>query len=188
MPHRVAKKHLPLGRNVPLPTSLENSDIHKMIRSQSFSKQNVLETNINFALVSIDLPSAMMPPLQNLYWTEIRNRYNQAPHLIQDTTWESDKNTIKRHLQESQESSPFPAGDHKATMNRQENIVSKGAKNQELIQSSTTPDPGYQWESDKLTVRHHKREPRGQSFPSRDPKAHIHRRTQRHSKHKTEKT
>ena len=34
--------------------------------------------------------------------------------------------------------------------------VSKGAK------ISTTPDPGYQWESDKLTVRHHKQEPRGQ--------------------------
>ena len=34
------------------------------------------------------------------------------------------------------------------------------------IQSSTTPDPGYQWESDKLTVRHHKREPRGQPFPN----------------------
>ena len=27
---------------------------------------------------------------------------------------------------------------------------------QESIQSSTTPDPGYQWESDKLIVRHHK--------------------------------
>ena len=38
----------------------------------------------------------------------------------------------------------------------------KGCKDQESIQSSTTPDPGYQWESDKLTVRHHKREPRGQ--------------------------
>ena len=25
-------------------------------------------------------------------------------------------------------------------------------KDQESIQSSTTPDPGYQWESDKLTV------------------------------------
>ena len=112
----------------PYPLSLENSDIHKMIRSQSFSKQNVLATNIDFALVSIDLPSATMPPLQRLYWTEIRNRYNQAPHQTQDTTWESDKNTIKRQLQESQESSPFPAGDHKATMNRQENIVSKGAK------------------------------------------------------------
>ena len=40
--------------------------------------------------------------------------------------------------------------------------VSKGAKirSEESIQSSTTPDPGYQWESYKLTVRHHKREPR----------------------------
>ena len=43
----------------------------------------------------------------------------------------------------------------------------KGCKDQESIQSSTTPDPGYQWESNKLTVTHHKREPRGQPFPSR---------------------
>ena len=34
----------------------------------------------------------------------------------------------------------------------------EGYKDQELIQSSTTPDPGYQWESDKLTGRHHKRD------------------------------
>ena len=40
-------------------------------------------------------------------------------------------------------------------------------KNQKLIQSSTTLDPGYQWESDNFTIRHHKREPRGQPFPSR---------------------
>ena len=32
---------------------------------------------------------------------------------------------------------------------------SKG-KDQESIQSSTTPDPGYQWESDNVTIRHHK--------------------------------
>ena len=38
----------------------------------------------------------------------------------------------------------------------------KDGKDQESIQSSTTPDPGYQWKSNKLTVRHHKREPRGQ--------------------------
>ena len=43
----------------------------------------------------------------------------------------------------------------------------KSGKDQGMIQSSTTPDPGYQWESDKLTVRHHKREPRGQLFPSK---------------------
>ena len=38
----------------------------------------------------------------------------------QDNTWESNKITIKHHTQESQEVSPFPAGDHKATGNRQE--------------------------------------------------------------------
>ena len=37
----------------------------------------------------------------------------------------------------------------------------QGYKDQESIQSSTTPDPGYQWESEKFTVRHHKGEPRG---------------------------
>ena len=42
-----------------------------------------------------------------------------------------------------------------------------GCKDQESMQSSNTPDPGYQWESDKLTVRHHKRETRDQPFPSR---------------------
>ena len=45
----------------------------------------------------------------------------------------------------------------------QENDISyKESKYQESIQSSTTPDPGYQWESDNFTIRHHKREPRGQ--------------------------
>ena len=44
-----------------------------------------------------------------------------------------------------------------------------GCKDQKSIQSSTTFDPGYQWESDKLTVKHHKWEPRGQPFPSRWP-------------------
>ena len=44
----------------------------------------------------------------------IRNPYNQMPHLTQDTIWESDINTRKHHIQESQEVSPCPAGDHKA--------------------------------------------------------------------------
>ena len=45
------------------------------------------------------------------------------------------------------------------------NRSKKEGKDQESIQSSTTPDPGYQWESDNVTIRHHKREPRGQPFP-----------------------
>ena len=48
----------------------------------------------------------------------IRNRYNQVPHLTQDTTWESDKNTTKHHKQESR--GQPPAGDHKAATNRRE--------------------------------------------------------------------
>ena len=35
----------------------------------------------------------------------------------------------------------------------------KKGKDQESIQSSTTPDPGYQWESDNFTIRQHRREP-----------------------------
>ena len=54
---------------------------------------------------------------------KIRNHYNQAPHPTQVTTWESDK-TIKHHIQESQEASSYPAGEHKAAVvNRQENMT-----------------------------------------------------------------
>ena len=55
------------------------------------------------------------------------------------------------------------------------------------MQSGTTPDPGYQWESDKLTVRHHNESQEVSPFAAGNHKAHINRRTQRHSKHKTEK-
>ena len=47
------------------------------------------------------------------------------------------------------------------------NECKKKGKYKESIQSSTTPDPGYQWESDNVTIRHHERESRGQSIPSR---------------------
>ena len=43
----------------------------------------------------------------------------------------------------------------------------KEGKDQESIESSTIPDPGYQWESDTVTISHYKQEPRGQPFPSR---------------------
>ena len=54
---------------------------------------------------------------------KIRNGHNQVPHLTQDTTWESDKSTRKHLIQESQEVSLFPAGDHKAAMNRQDSMT-----------------------------------------------------------------
>ena len=42
---------------------------------------------------------------------------HQTLHLTKDTTWESNKITIKHHTQESQEVNPFSTGDHKATTN-----------------------------------------------------------------------
>ena len=62
----------------------------------------------------------------------------------------------------------------------------KEGKDQESIQSSTTPDPGYQWESDKLTVDTTNESQEVSPFPAGDHKASINRCAQRHSKHKTE--
>ena len=59
---------------------------------------------------------------------KIRNRYNQVPHLTQDSTWESDKNTRKHHTQKSLDVSPFPAGDHKAARNRQDSMTKANTK------------------------------------------------------------
>ena len=53
---------------------------------------------------------------------KISNRYNQVPHLTQNTTWESDKTQLNIS-NESQEVSPFPAGDHNAAMNRRESMT-----------------------------------------------------------------
>ena len=48
---------------------------------------------------------------------KIRNRYNQEPHLTQDTNGKV-TNSRSDTLNESQGVSPFPAGDHKAHINR----------------------------------------------------------------------
>ena len=48
---------------------------------------------------------------------KIRNRYNQATHLSQDTNGKVTTSQLDFTI-ESQEVSPFPAGDHKASINR----------------------------------------------------------------------
>ena len=44
---------------------------------------------------------------------KIRNRYNQVPHLTQDNNGKVTNSQLDT-TNESQEVSPFPAGDHKA--------------------------------------------------------------------------
>ena len=53
-----------------------------------------------------------------------------------------------------------------------------GCKDQESIQSSTTPDPGYQWESDKLIEDTTNESQEVSPFPAGDHEAHINRRAQ----------
>ena len=48
---------------------------------------------------------------------KIRNRYNQVPHLTRDTNGKVTNSQLDT-TNESQEVSPFPAGDHKAHINR----------------------------------------------------------------------
>ena len=48
---------------------------------------------------------------------KIRNRYNQVPHLTQDTNGKVTNSQLDT-TNESQEVSPFPAGGHKAHINR----------------------------------------------------------------------
>ena len=48
---------------------------------------------------------------------KIRNRSNQAPHLTKDTNGKVTTSQLD-DTSESQEVSPFPAGDHKVSINR----------------------------------------------------------------------
>ena len=48
---------------------------------------------------------------------KIRNQYNQVPHLTKDTNGKVTNSQLDI-TNESQEVSPFPAGDHKASINR----------------------------------------------------------------------
>ena len=55
---------------------------------------------------------------------KIRNRYNQVPHMTQDTNGKVTNSQLDT-TNESQEVSPFPAGDHKAHINRRSQRNSK---------------------------------------------------------------
>ena len=59
---------------------------------------------------------------------KLRKRYNQVPHLTQDTLQESNKNTIDI-TNKNQEVRPFQAVDHKAAMNRGINMRNTRHKN-----------------------------------------------------------
>ena len=71
--------------------------------------------------------------------TKIRTRYNQVPHLNQDTNGKVTRSQLDT-TKKSQKVSPFPAGDHKAHLNRRAQRHSKH-KTKTLIKRSTKDVP-----------------------------------------------
>ena len=70
---------------------------------------------------------------------KIRNRYNQVPHLTQDTNGKV-ANSQFDTTNESQEVSPFPAGDHKAHIIRR---VQRHSKHKTEKKSIKEPQKKY---------------------------------------------
>ena len=71
--------------------------------------------NMSFGCTSRNLD--MREVLKVSKGAKIRNRYNQGPHLTQDTKGKVTNSQLDT-TNGSQEVSPFPAGDHKAHINR----------------------------------------------------------------------
>ena len=71
---------------------------------------------------------------------KIRNRYNQVPHLTKDTNGKVTNSQLDT-TNESQEVSPFPAGDHKAHINRRAQRHSKHKTGQKHKRSTKEVPP-----------------------------------------------
>ena len=107
---------------------------------------------------------------------KIRNRYNQESHLTQNTNGKVTNSQLDT-TKDSQEVSPFPAGDHK---------VSKGAKIRYRYNQVPylTQDTNGKVTNSQLDTTQESQEV--SPFPAGAHKAHIDRRAQRHSKNKSE--
>ena len=67
----------------------------------------ISQSYLHFCIINVNMYKNNVPnPSKNV--AKIRNRYNQVPHLNQDTTLESDKNIIK-HNKKEQKGQPFPS-------------------------------------------------------------------------------
>ena len=87
--------------------------------------------NLSPALASADVRSKVVVMLFFIQskGAKIKYRYNQVPHLTQDTNGKVTNSQLDT-TNESQEGSPFPAGDHKAHTNkRAQNIANTRQKN-----------------------------------------------------------
>ena len=85
---------------------------HRKLASKCWIEQNIIAFLIYFHCTKVSKGA------------KIKNRYNQVPHLTQDTNGKVTNSQLDT-TNESQEVSHFPAGDHKAHINRRAQRHSK---------------------------------------------------------------
>ena len=95
---------------------------------------NMVMTDVATTLITETLPCEVSKG------AKIRNRYNQLPHLTQDTNGKVINSQLDS-TNESQEVSPSPAGDHKAHINRRAQRHSKHKTDQKHKRSTKEVPP-----------------------------------------------
>ena len=101
-------------------------------------------TNRFYKQIRLDIPIAGRQFTKSIIkvskGAKIRNRYNQVPQLTQDTNWKVTNSQLDT-TNESQEVSPFPAGDLKAHINRRAQRHSKHKTEQKQKRSTKDVPP-----------------------------------------------
>ena len=92
---------------------LETTKVQTSLCTTQFLCYSIFESIIS-QLATSEVPRLFSRKVRKK--ARVRSRYNQVPHLSQDTKWESNKITINITIK-SQEVSPFPAGNHMVAMN-----------------------------------------------------------------------
>ena len=119
--------------------------IKLFLRSTQLSTKFILLINVKMQtivgiLTFISMINTTSERLKVSKGAKIWNRYNQVPHLTQDTNGK----VINLQLDttnKSQEVSPFPAGDHKAHINRRTQRHSKHKTEQKHKRSTKEVSP-----------------------------------------------
>ena len=110
-----------------------SSNLHKMNRKSGRSKLQKVERNlclkyiflrINREYCYVKLYVSKRVMVKVCKGAKIRNQYNQVPHMTHETNGKG-TNSQLHTTNETQEVSPFPAGDHNAHINRRAQRHSK---------------------------------------------------------------
>ena len=102
----------------PLPLVFSQSDAKKKrIQHDIFSMTHTFKLDHRKFKSKILIPAKLLLFLEVSKGTNIRNRYNQVPHLTQETNGKVTNSQLYT-TNKSQEVRPFPAGDHKAKLKR----------------------------------------------------------------------